>query len=81
MLTSRSFKVTVPTASTDEDTVRFSANATRRPSDCRACGEMLRPGWACASPSSAYLGTSCMSMNGDLPGLSNFCVGCIGSYQ
>src|SRR3546814_20318744 len=31
--------------------------------------------------SSAYFGTSCMSMNGDLPGLSKCLSGRIGSYQ
>ena len=36
---------------------------------------------AAAASSSAYLGTSCMSMKGDLPGLSNFCCGYMGSYQ
>src|ERR1700686_4769407 len=32
-------------------------------------------------PGSAYLGTNCISMNGDLPGLSKCSPGCIGSYQ
>src|SRR5258708_13070922 len=32
-------------------------------------------------PPSSYFGTSCISMKGDLPGLSNFCPGTIGSYQ
>src|SRR5688500_16636433 len=31
--------------------------------------------------SSAYLGTSCMSMKGDLPGWSKICCACMGSYQ
>ncbi|MNP80767.1 hypothetical protein D3C76_1789530 [compost metagenome] len=29
----------------------------------------------------AYCGTNSMSMKGDLPGLSNFCCGYMGSYQ
>ena len=36
---------------------------------------------AASPPSSAYLGTSSMSMKGDLPGLSKRCDGTIGSYQ
>jgi len=34
-----------------------------------------------APPSSAYFGTNCMSMKGDLPGLSKCWFGTIGSYQ
>ena len=34
-----------------------------------------------ALASSAYFGTSCMSINGDLPGLSKCWSGTIGSYQ
>ena len=34
-----------------------------------------------AASLSAYTGTSCMSINGDLPGLSNFWPGTMGSCQ
>src|SRR3546814_17019547 len=48
------------------------------------CSSDLTPG-AIEMPvllaSSAYLGTSCISMNGDLPGCSKRWSGTIGSYQ
>lgn len=40
---------------------------------------MLMVALSTAAP--AYCGTNSMSMKGDLPGLSNFCCGYIGSYQ
>src|SRR3989344_3930717 len=80
MLTSRSLSWTVPSTSTSDPMSRCSTMAVRRPSACTACAETLRPELSSA-PSSAYLGTSAMYMEGDLPGLSNFCVGTMGSYQ
>ena len=50
----------------------------RMPTLCCRPGLMLTPPPA---TSSAYFGTSCMSMKGDLPGLSKCCCGTIGSYQ
>ena len=61
-----------------------STVAKRTPSNCCACADMPSAGAAAGSASPAsppYLGTNCMSMNGDLPGWSKRCVGTIGSYQ
>ena len=55
------------------------AVAVRMPRFCTTRGSMATP--PCAGVSSAYLGTSCMSMKGDLPGFSKRCCGYIGSYQ
>jgi hypothetical protein len=77
--TARSSNATVPTASTVLPRRPFSAVAMRTPRFCTRPGFTLTP--VAAVSSSAYLGTSCMSMKGDLPGLSNFCPGTIGSYQ
>ena len=80
MLTSRSLSRTLPTTSTSEPMARCTTTAVRRPSACTVWAEMLMPVLPWAS-SSAYLGTRSMSIKGDLPGLSNFCVGDMGSYQ
>lgn len=53
--------------------------ASRTPRLCAIAGSMRTV--VLFPDSSAYLGTSSMSMNGDLPGLSKRCCGNIGSYQ
>src|SRR3954468_2107529 len=55
------------------------SSAVRTPRLCCTRGLMVTPA-SCAA-SSAYTGTSGMSMNGDLPGLSNFWPGTMGSCQ
>ncbi len=53
MATSRSFRPTLPTTSTTGARARFSAVATRNPSDCCACGDTLTPVGPSVPPSSA----------------------------
>ena len=75
---SRSFQAMLPTAATCGDSVPSTTGAVRTPRFCwmRGLTVTLLP-----SPSlSAYTGTSIMSMNGDLAGLSNLFPGTIGSW-
>jgi hypothetical protein len=79
--TSRWLKSIVPVTSRAEARLPIFAATTRNPRLCRAAGSTATVGAAPALPPSAYRGTSCISMKGDLPGLSNFWLGNIGSYQ
>ena len=79
MATSRALKSTIPVACTAVPTVVRVTVARRTPRFCDTLGSIFTA--EASPPSSAYLGTSSMSMKGDLPGLSNFCMGTIGSYQ
>ena len=56
-------------------------SATRTPRFCWTRELMITVPASLALPPSAYIGTSCISMYGDLPGLSNFWPGTIGSCQ
>mmetsp|Transcript_53133 Transcript_53133/g.124327 ORF Transcript_53133/g.124327 Transcript_53133/m.124327 type:complete len:228 (+) Transcript_53133:1166-1849(+) len=78
MATSRSLSCTTAGTWNEAPSRCFSTVAVRTPRVWATRGSTATPP---EGASSAYLGTSCMSMNGDLPGLSNFCCGTMGSYQ
>src|SRR5207248_11565709 len=76
----RSLDAVLPTASTVMLIEPCLTGAVRTPRFC-CTRELTDTPLSSLPPPSAYIGTSCMSMNGDLPGLSNFCPGTIGSCQ
>ena len=74
----RKSQVNVAGTRISDASVPMSTGAVRMPTFCCTPDAMRTPD---ADVTSAYLGTSCMSMNGDLPGLSKCWSGTIGSYQ